>query len=96
MLSGGNAASGDELNVEALSLATLEWTTLPALPTKVAFGYFFYDGGELILANGRYGNLLRFNPENKTFSVIPGQTMPVYATYVSAVAVTDEQLYGCA
>ncbi len=82
--------------MESLNLSTLEWTTLPNLPTDVTHGKLVYDGDDLVLVNGDYGNFLRFNPGNRTFSVIPGPTMPGMDYGATVLAIVDDQLSGCA
>ncbi len=82
--------------VQSLDLKTLsEWEVLPALPTAVAYGVFVNDGDELVLVNTAYGNLLRFNENNRTFSIIQGQALPVGGNGTPALAVDDSSLYGC-
>ncbi len=83
-----------ELLVQSLDLGRpSEWTLLPALPTSVTYGVFVQDGDDLILLNTEYGNVLRFDEADRTFSVI--QSHAFLGDGVAALAVTDGSLSGC-
>jgi hypothetical protein len=53
------------------------------------------DGSDMVLVNTYYGNVMRFNKDSQTFSIITGLTTAVIGDYSTVVAVTDDQLFGC-
>ncbi len=82
--------------VETLDLSNpSEWQNLTALPTAVYNAVFARDGDDLIIINSYYSNMLRFNVNNLTFSLIQGQALPLTGGNCEALAIDDRVLFGC-
>jgi len=91
---GGYGNDNDDVMILNLSNPT-EWEYLDPAPTYILDGYFVRDGEDLIIVNTYPGNMLRFDKNTLTFSVIEGSSLIYDDVGVTVLAVNDDVLYGC-
>ncbi len=84
------------MHVVSLSLDSMTWSRLPELPSPAPSGpSLIRDGNNVFLANPAHDNVMLFDQDDETFSVITGQGTGVTGVYATVIAVNDENLHGC-
>ncbi len=91
---GGNESPNTK--VLSLDLDSMTWSRLTDLPSPAAsWPAFVQDGGDILLVNPYHNNVMLFNQEDLTFTIVTGQGTGVNGGLSLVIPVMDENLHGC-